>query len=110
MRYLIPILFALLSANLYAQSDTNEGLTALQFVPTTISFNQSGVSLVFPHQNKTALYWTGSFLRGLKFNNAVDEINALAPFDSRTIESQSFSEYDLSITRYRFFLDIAPNL
>ncbi len=42
---------------------------------------------------------TGYLLQGLKFNSAIDQFNAISPFDFRAYKPLSFSSYSQTIQR-----------
>lgn len=98
--FLILQFFPVYSA---AQSDE---LTSTQSKeqPLTFSYQAAPVQLVqfdtatlLQRKSSTALKSVGFLLQGLKYRSAVDEFNALPPFDIRKFESPNVSSYQSSI-------------
>ena len=55
----------------------------------------------FSEKKSPILYGAGYLLQGLKFNSAIDEFNAQAPFDFRGYKPRNFSSYSQVITQNR---------
>lgn len=99
MKQFFMFILIICSVNVYSQTVTDHSPFIAEFVPqsTTISVFSSHLSqqINFSPSKKSALFFTGSLLQGLKFNNALDEFSSLPPFDSRGFEPTSFAQFDV---------------
>ena len=112
MKCTLFILFLFFASNVHAQSEEASTLGPFQFLPNRIVLSNNSPtlsqSLIVYKTNKNLLFWVGSTLQSVKFNNAIEEFSAIAPFDARAFTPASFSEYSSQISNTHLLLDVHP--
>ena len=80
-------------------------LLKLEFVPASIEpvFESHILSQAYPKKNDI-LTGAGWLFSGLKFRSAVDEFNALPPFDYRGYHPKDFSSFSSYLSKNYFLL------
>ena len=108
---LLILIFCLISLGANAQTMPDTSVqNQYQFVPMKVELSNFALTYnPVRHQQSKLLKSTGWLLYGLKFSSAVDEFNAIAPFDQRAINPTSVSNFNLSLSRSYLLLNTHPS-